>query len=228
MKVAIMQPYFFPYIGYFQLLNAVDTFVVYDNVNYIKKGWINRNRIILNKQEHLLTLPVQDISQNKHINQHFLNSPQLEFERIKKKLFFAYNKSPNYLGLKRLIDDCFSYEETNIAIFNAYCLSVIAKYLGISCNFIMSSDLDLDLDVFKNPQDRIIQIIKQLDGDQYLNLPGGQKLYNHETFESENIGLEFIQPNTLEYLNLAEKFIPNLSILDIIANVEPKKIQSFL
>lgn len=226
MRVAVMQPYFFPYIGYFQLLNAVDTFVIFDDVNYIKRGWINRNRIILNKQEHLLTLPVKNVSQNKHINQHLLDSPQVEFEKIQKKLFFAYHKSPNYLALKLLIDDCFSFEDPNISIFNAYCLSKIAKYLGISCNFITSSELNIN--VFHNPQDRIIKIIKKLGGNQYVNLPGGQELYNHKTFENENIELRFIQPNTFEYPNLAENFVPNLSILDIIANVETKTIQSFL
>ena len=110
MKVAIMQPYFFPYIGYFQLINLVDVFVVYDDVNYIKKGWINRNNILINKKSFLFSLPLQNMSQNKLINEIFLVEDTNWRISLLNTIQITYKNAPYFDEVYSLIEEIISYK----------------------------------------------------------------------------------------------------------------------
>ena len=148
MNISIMQPYFMPYIGYWQMMNLVDTFVLLDDVNFIKKGWINRNRILLNGEAHTFTLPLQKASQNKRINEISLSE---DFDSWQRKfiqtLTYGYRKAPHFEGTMQLINSIFSCKERNLSLFLSNSLQFVAKFCGIGTNFICSSDIQLEQSV---------------------------------------------------------------------------------
>lgn len=214
MKIAIMQPYLFPYIGYFQLINSVDKFVVYDDVQYISRGWINRNNILVNNQKYLFTLSVKKSPQKDNINQKLLsdNNKSLK-DNFLKTIDFAYHKAPYYKQVKNLISQCLEYGEQNISLFITNSLNLICNYLKINTSIILSSTINDGKNLKK--QARIINITKILKGDHYINSNGGKDLYSKEEFIKHGIKLNFIQSYTTPYKQFKNEFIPYLSIIDI-------------
>lgn len=209
-RVAVMQPYFFPYLGYFQLIDAVDTFVIYDDVNYIKKGWINRNCILANGQRQLITLPIRAASQNRRINElELTDSPNTILERIRHN----YRKAPNFAEAFDLARSVLSYSETNLARFLRNGIEEICRYLGLRRGFIFSSELA------NHPEDRgtgrILNICGDLAASQYINLPGGRSLYDSAQFSEVGLDLHFIEPRISQYPQFGASFVPNLSIIDV-------------
>jgi hypothetical protein len=214
MKVAVMQPYFFPYSGYFELIKTVDYFVIFDDVNYIKRGWVNKNKILHNGDIVDITLPVQKASQNKKINQHLRSTDIKSFEKLKKKIQLSYAKAPNFNDVFPLLCQLIDNPETNLAKYLTDSLQVLSISLGLKTQFIYSSQLSKH-DDWDNAQDRIIDITKQLGGSEYFNLPGGKALYCEKRFSEQNLKLKFIEPELKEYSQLnVETFIPSLSIID--------------
>jgi hypothetical protein len=227
-KVAIMQPYFFPYWGYFQLIACVDKFVIFDDVNYIKKGWINRNRILQHSDTISINLPIHKASQNRKINQHLRSVNNQALEKLKKKISFAYCKSENFTEVYPLIFRLIDNPETNVAKFLAYSLSEISAYIGLTTDFIYSSELS-NHDDYDNAQQRIIALTKQVNGTQYWNLPGGKMLYDADQFKRNDIGLKFITvelPEYQQYLNT--EFQAGLSIIDVLMHMPKKDILNAL
>jgi hypothetical protein len=210
MKVAIMQPYLFPYIGYFQLINAVDTFVIYDEVNYIKQGWINRNKILLNSKEHLITLNLVNSSSFKLINEiekgHNNN-------KLLKTIEQAYKKAPFFHEVYSVIEDILKVNESNLASFLEFSIRKLAIYLGIKTHIVVSSRLQKDFT--KKGQDKVIDICKGLNASIYINAIGGQQLYSKEKFSQYQIDLKFIKTNTISYRQFNNEFVPWLSIIDV-------------
>jgi hypothetical protein len=213
MKIAIMQPYLFPYIGYYQLLKAVDTFVVYDDAQYMKGGWINRNRVLLNGKDHYFTFGVKKDSLYLPINKRFF-SPSIAVNGAKFKglLHSCYRKAPYYHRFCECIDDVLHLEECNIALFIMHSLKIICNYLGLGCSLVFSSEINKN-DALKS-QDRVIDIVKCMNADHYINAIGGYALYEKPTFEKNNISLNFLKPHLSEYTQLGNPFIPGLSIID--------------
>lgn len=211
MKVAIMQPYFLPYIGYYQLINAVDVFVYYDDVNFIKQSWINRNRILLNGSEYLFTLELQGASSFKKIL-------AIEVGKNRHKLFKticqAYKKAPNYKILEPLLISIFTSTEQNLSKFIIQTQQYIVSYLGIKTVCLLSSELKKD-NTLKG-QDKIIDICKNLGATTYINSIGGQALYSKEDFNEAGITLKFLKTNPISYQQFKPLFIPQLSIIDIL------------
>ena len=228
MKLAVMQPYFFPYMGYFQLIDKVDFFVIFDDVNYIKGGWINKNRILQQGEILNITLPVQKVSQNRKINEHLRTSDIKTLKKLKTKLKFSYCKAPNYKEFFPLLCQIIDYPETNLAKYLTNSLREISAYLGLKTRFIYSSQLS-NHDEWDNAEDRIIDITKQLGCTEYYNLPGGKDLYNTDKFANQNVKLNFISPELTPYgqLNIND-FIPGLSVIDYImhAQLSVKKAQT--
>jgi hypothetical protein len=218
MKIAVMQPYFFPYLGYWQLIKTVDYFVIFDDVDYIKRGWVNKNRILHNGKIESITLPVQKASQNRKINEHLRTNDMKLLATIKKKIQLAYCKAENFDSVYPLLCKIIDYPEENIATYLTYSLTEIASYLGMSTKFIFSSELSKH-DEWNNAQDRIIDITKKLAGKEYYNLPGGIDLYDKNLFSEQNLKLSFIIPELEAYSQIGvDKFIPNLSIIDYLMN----------
>ena len=223
MKIAVMQPYFFPYMGYFQLIDKVDIFVIFDDVNYIKGGWINKNRILQNGNLINITLPVQKASQNRKINQHLRCIDKNVLEKLKKKIRLSYSKAANFNEVFPLLCQIIDYPETNLAKYLTNSLKVISAYLGLKTQFIYSSELS-NHDDWDNAQDRIIDICKMLRGTEYWNLPGGKLIYSEKKFLEDELTLNFISPDLHIYSQLnSQGFIKGLSIIDVILNSAQKK-----
>jgi hypothetical protein len=209
MKLAIMQPYLFPYLGYFQLIHAVDAFVVFDDVNYIKGGWINRNYLLSAGNRQLITLPLQGATPNKLINQLELGGPH----KILKSLRQNYGRAPHFDVVYPLIEDILAHTEKNLARFLCYQLRRICDYLGLRPNWHISSALAKDNSL--RGQDKILSICEKLGATHYINVPGGKALYDQPSFTARGLQLSFIQPMALSYRQSGKEFIPGLSIIDI-------------
>lgn len=212
-KLGIMQPYFVPYIGYFQLMNAVDKYVIYDDVNFIKGGWINRNRILLNGQPAYFNIPMIGASSNKLINEVEVNTNKILMEKNLKTIYSAYGKAPYYNEVYPLIERILLYEEKNIALFLKHSFEVICEYLDIKTEFIISSNLDKNNEL--KAQDKVLHICEKLGATEYYNAIGGQELYDYDSFKNKGITLKFIQTNEIKYKQFDNEFQPNLSIIDV-------------
>lgn len=226
MKIAVMQPYLFPYMGYFQLISAVDTFVIFDDANFIKRGWINRNRILLDNKDHLFTLPLEKASQNKFISQIRIACGQKHKEKILDLFHHAYRKAPEYANVYPLIKEIILNRKGNLLEFIEYSLVRIAAFLDLKTNFMLSSEIEKD-NTLKG-KDKIIDICKKMRADKYLNPIGGKELYDKKEFEKEGIKLHFLKTKDIEYRQFTNIFIPHLSIIDVLMFNPRKKVKEFL
>jgi len=216
MKVAIMQPYVFPYIGYFQLINAVDTFVFYDDVNFIKKGFINRNSILVQGKANQFTIPCKAISQNKLINEVELNIDTKWTLKFLKTIEQAYNQAKYFNDVYPLITSFFSnHTHLTISEFAIASVLLITDYLGIDKNWVTSSKTHKASQQLRK-ENRILNIAKKELAIIYINPIGGKVLYNKEHFKTEGIHLNFIKSNPISYMQFTSEFVPSLSILDVI------------
>lgn len=227
MKIAIMQPYFFPYLGYWQLVRAVDIFVVLDDVNFIKRGWIHRNIIANQCQCFQINLMVRKASQNRMINEHELSSDHDWSNLLRKQIENAYSKADYRNEGLNLIEDVLGCPETNLARYLTHSIRKISNYLNIDTQIVVNSDIN-DVSVLKG-EDRIIEICESLNATSYINAIGGQKIYSSESFMAKDISLKFIKmKEDLTYSQACDQFIPNLSIIDIIMNNSTKEISRLL
>lgn len=215
-KVAVMQPYTFPYLGYFQLINAVDTFVFYDDVDFIKKGWINRNKILVSGQAKLITIPCLKISQNKKINEIKLADNPKALSKIFKTIQHAYSKAPFFDETLPIVEAMLtSFQHENIGSFAAKSVTEVCKYLDITTEFKFSSK-DFTDNIALNRSDRLIDITKKLDAHTYINpIAGGERLYDKNYFAQQGIQLEYFKPHLQEYPQLGKQFVGGLSIIDV-------------
>jgi len=225
MKVGIMQPYFFPYLGYWQLLSAVDKYVVYDDVAYIKGGWINRNNILLNGQAHLITLPLEQSSSFKNINEIDITYNMKQREKIIKVLEAAYKKAPYYDTISSKIYELIMNAKT-IADLNYEAILAIKDYLGLTTEIILSSSIKKDNEL--RGQDKVIHINKILGADTYYNAIGGMELYDKLSFAQEGLKLYFLKMAPIEYKQFRNEFVPNLSILDVLMFNSPSETNELL
>lgn len=210
MKLAIMQPYFFPYIGYLQLINAVDEFVIYDDVNFIKQGYINKNNILGNNKAQAFTLELKGASSYSLINEIEIGNNS---KKILKTIKQNYAKAPFFKDVMPLVEDIFNFQEKNLARYVGSSLQKIAEYLQINTIFHYSSELDKNCEL--RAQDKVINICENLNASHYINAIGGQELYSKDTFEENNIKLNFIKTNLQTYKQFGQEFIPYLSIIDV-------------
>lgn len=226
MRVGVMQPYFLPYIGYWQLLNAVDKYVVFDDVNFIKKGWINRNRILINGKPRFLNAPTTGISQNKHINEIGVNHDVKTIDKNLKTIEMAYKKAPFFQVVYPMVDQILHSGADNIADYISDSLDVLCDYMHINTVRIMSSSIDKDNSL--KGQDKILDICERLGATEYYNAIGGRELYDFSEFERRNIKLCFLETGPIEYKQFDNIFEPNLSILDVMMFNSVEEIQSML
>lgn len=219
MKVGIMQPYLFPYIGYYQLIKAVDTFVIYDDVNFIKQGWINRNRILLNGNDMMFNIILKGASSFKKINEIEVSGPNL---KLLATIEQAYHKAPYFTEVFPLLSNIISSKETNLARYLTNSLHAIISYLSINTIILISSEIDKD--TLLKGEDKVIDICKQLNATNYINAIGGQELYHKEKFSENGLTLNFIKSKSIVYHQFKNKFFPWLSIIDVMMFNSPTKI----
>lgn len=212
-----------PYLGYFQLLNFVDRFVIYDNIEYTKKGWINRNRIILNGEISTISIPLKKGSDFLNINERYL-AENWDREKIKliNKLRQAYIKAPNFSVFFPIIEEILNEENKNLFEFIFNSIIIIKEFLEIKTEIIVSSHLKVNHDL--KSQDKVLEICNNLGAKSYYNSIGGENLYFKESFDKENIDLNFVKVNDIKYNDSNS----HLSIIDVIMHNSRNEINYLL
>lgn len=227
MKLGIMQPYFMPYIGYWQLMNAVDQYVIYDDVNFIKGGWINRNRILLNGEAKYFNIQMAGgASSFKHINEIGITDNLAVINKNIRILEAAYGKAPYFKRVMPFMERILLYQADNLALFIKNSFEEVNQYLNINTKLVLSSDLQKDNEL--RGKDKVIAICRLLKADEYYNAIGGQKLYSCQEFHKNGIELKFLKTADIIYSQFDNEFIPNLSIIDVMMFNSVEKIKGFL
>jgi hypothetical protein len=217
------QPYLFPYIGYWQLMNLSNVYVISDSMQYIKKGFINRNNILVNGKEHLFTLEVLGVHGDSPINEIRVGN---NTKKLAKTFFHAYKKAPYFDDIYPLVEKILLNREKNLAKYIGYSIQEIASYLNIKTEFIYLSDLQGETDL--KGEARTIDICKRVKVTKYINAIGGERLYSRENFKKEGIELKFLKTDDFEYKQFNNKFIPYLSIVDIMMFNSKDEIEKIL
>lgn len=222
-----MQPYFLPYIGYFQLMNAVDEFIVYDNIEFTKKGWINRNRMLVNGTDAYFTIPLKKGSDYLQIKDRSL-SQSWPSERIKllNRIKEVYRKAPFFEQTYSLFEKCVLVDEDNLFSFIYFSLERTKEHLDISAKLIVSSTLAIDHDL--KAENKVMAICKERKATVYINPQGGVNLYNKSNFSSQGIELSFLKPASFTYNQFGNTFAPWLSILDVMMFNEKEEVKKVL
>ena len=227
MKIAIMQPYLFPYIGYFQLMNVVDEFIVYDNIQFTKKGWINRNRILVNGTDSYITAPLKDDSDYLNIvDRRLADTWPLSKKKILNRISETYKKAPCFASAYPLVEEAIACEENNLFKFIFHSLVLIKEYLDIQTPLIVSSSVSIDHAL--RSEDKVIELCKARKADSYINPIGGVELYDKGRFESNRITLQFIKTSDFVYQQFNNDFVPFLSIIDVIMFNSKQKTREYL
>ncbi len=243
MKLAIMQPYFFPYIGYFQLIGAVDKYILYDNLNFIKDAWINRNRIMVkNSGISLISVPLVHKSSNQKIRDIKIDDSQQWRGKLKKSLSLNYKKSPMFNEVFPLLEQLIDHKTDKIAEFNNNLIKSICNYIGIYCIIESNSDKYQEIEDKLSDEhyiscrypsieiktSRILEICQHEKARIFYNAIGGTVLYSKEVFSANGIELKFLKTDNLEYQQFSCKFIPNLSIIDVLMFNDIQCIRSLM
>jgi len=213
MKVAIMQPYFFPYIGYFQLITAADVFIVYDNIKYTKKGWISRNRMLQNGKDVMFSLSLKSDSDSLDVCEREL-AADFNRDKLLNQFKGAYRLAPYFAQTFPLVEQIVRYEDANLFRFLHHSIIKICKHLGITTEIRISSDIIIDHEL--KSQDKVLALCEAVGATTYVNAIGGMELYSKETFLGKGIALKFIQSKPFKYRQFGDAFVPWLSIIDVL------------
>lgn len=208
-----MQPYFLPYIGYWQLIAAADSFVVYDNIKYTKKGWMNRNRFLRHGVWDTFSLPLRKDSDFLNVNQRFL-ADSFDREDLLNRFREAYRKAPEFCSVMPLLEGIIRNPSSNLFDYIFASIQSVCGFLGIRTPLVVSSFIDCDHSL--KAAERVQAICKALGADAYVNPLGGMELYSRENFASHGIDLKFLKALPFEYPQSGNQFVPWLSILDVL------------
>lgn len=228
-KVAIMQPYLFPYMGYFQLIQAADFFVQFDDVNFQKKGWINRNQILLNGKPHKFVLPLVKASQNKLIQELDISDGSNSKLKLLAKIESAYRKAPQIESVLPVLSKIILYPANNLCDYLDNSIQQLCSFIGIATKILRSSELP-ETYIEDNAEERLINITKSLNGNTYVNASGALALglYSTDNFNRAGIDLRFIQPGNIAYDQRSSEFVANLSIIDVLMFNTPEQVSTHL
>ncbi len=227
MKTGIMQPYFFPYLGYFQLINFCDQFVLGDDLQYIQRGWVNRNRILMNGKDVLISVPIKKCSYLTLINEVSISDDYLNFrKKLLGQLNGAYGKAPFYKDVIGMLEQALSPDSELLSDLLIKQLKLVCDFLEISTELIKSSQIPKDNEL--KAEKRVIDINKILNSDHYINPIGGTELYSRENFEKEGLKLNFLKTKTVVYNQNIPNFISNLSIIDVMMFNDKEEIKKML
>lgn len=214
MIVAIMQPYLLPYLGYFQLIGLAGEFVLHDDVQYIKGGWINRNRMLVNHASAWFTLSVRHADHALPIYARQWHDSPKESAAVVRRLAAAYRQAPHFDEVMPVVRAALSFPTDNVADSLAHSLQVVCRHLGLATPVRSSRSLALDPNLAG--QDRVIAICERLGAQTYVNPPGGVDLYDRPAFQARNLKLQFLQPSLTPYPQFGGPFVPGLSIVDVL------------
>jgi hypothetical protein len=212
MRLAIMQPYFFPYMGYYQLIATVDLFIVYDNIKYTKKGWINRNRMLQNGKDVMFSLPLKHDSDKLDVCDREL-AADFSCDKLLNQFNGLYHRAPYFSQTFPLIEQIIRHQDTNLFRFLHHSIVKTCEHLGITTEIRISSGIAINHDL-KN-QDKVLALCTALGASTYVNAIGGRELYSKETFRERGVELKFIRSKPFEYPQFGDEFVPWLSIVDV-------------
>ena len=222
-----MQPYIFPYIGYYQLMNAVDEFVVYDNIEFTKKGWINRNRVLVNGKDEYITLTLKKDSDHLHIKDRFLaDTWETDRKKIINRITESYRKAPHFAAAFEVIQRCILYQDKNLFNFLLHSFHQVNEYLDINTKLVTSSSIEINHSL--KSEKKVIAICKAKNAKTYINSIGGIELYNKNNFSNDGIELQFLQAKNVTYTQYKNEFVPWLSIIDVMMFNSKEGIQNIL
>jgi hypothetical protein len=223
----MMQPYLFPYLGYFQLIAAADVFVLGDDLQYIRSGWVNRNRILSNGEPKLITFPLKKDSFELPINQRQLCATfSDEGERLIRQITQCYQKAPYFAQVMPLIERLIRFPQNNIALYAEHTIREICAYLHIVTPIMRGSDLDVGTPTDR--QDRVIRIAQTFSATTFINPEGGSVLYDRAVFAEKGIQVHFFRMDPLEYPQVKQPFVANLSIIDVLMFNCAEQVQQML
>lgn len=224
MKLAVMQPYLFPYIGYFQLVAAVDRFVFFDDVNYIKNGWINRNRWNIGGQPRYFTVPLRDASPFQPIHSVRLVDENGWRRKILESMRHAYRQARYYRPVSELVESVLATESPGIAEMAKTSVRSTARYLDLDAEFVNSSV------PYRNEHlkgcERVLDICERECATSYFNLSGGRALYREAEFAARGVALQFVGPNLPQLRQDGANPIPGLSIIDVLMNNDVRDVRA--
>jgi hypothetical protein len=227
MKLAIMQPYFFPYVGYWQLIHSADRFVIYDDVNFIKGGWINRNRILIKGEPAYITVPLHQASSFKRICDTTLQPSSSWRDKRVKMVEMTYRKAPSFAEVFPVIEQLIRYETDSLTDYLAHQLQTLCAFIGINTEFVTTSRCYANSDLFG--QQRVLDICFREGATVYINPQGGQDLYESSTFRSCGLSLRFIVTRPFAYRQRSSAtFVPYLSIIDALMELGPIQVRQHL
>ena len=228
MRLAIMQPYVFPYLGYYQLVHATDRFIFYDDVHFIKRGWIHRNTVLVNGRSHRFSVPLAGASQHKLIGEVLLHPVEYPAwrEKFLKTLHQHYKKAPCFEPAYALVSNVLNGEPASVASLATDSIVAVCHYLGLETDFLMSSQLSYDRAL--KGSNKIMALCQQQGARSYVNPIGGRELYQAEDFANRGIALQFIRPECMEYRQFALPFVASLSIIDVLMFNTVPQIQAML
>ncbi len=214
-KVAVMQPYFLPYLGYWQLLNHVDKFVVYDDIQFTKKGWINRNRYWSTSGDQLFTVPLKKGSDFLDVRDRMIADSWLD-ERLKlqRRIEAAYSRAPFFDEGIVVFRECINFDTLNLFEFILNSILVLKRVLEIPTEIIVSSSIGDTREL--RSKDRVIEICRKLGAKAYVNPIGGVGLYSKDEFLCSGMSLNFLRMKDVTYNQFDYPFLANLSILDLL------------
>lgn len=216
---AVMQPYLFPYIGYYQLMDIVDCFIVYDNIEFTKKGWIHRNRILMNGEPGYITVNLEKGSDYLMVNERKISPVYVkERRRVLAKIEANYKNAPFFEEIMPFVRQCLEYDESNLFDYILYSIRQVNAYLGIDTEIVISSKIPID-HTLRNKH-KLWAISKELEISEYINPIGGMDLYNKKEFAENGVNLQFHQSSLSPYTQVGTcEFAPALSIIDMLMNI---------
>jgi hypothetical protein len=226
MRLAIMQPYFFPYIGYWQLIHAVDRFVIYDDVNYIKGGWINRNRILINGEPIYITVPLHQPSSFKRICDTSLQPAVIWRDKLVRMVENTYRKAPFFDAGFPIIEGLIRHDMDNLSDYLVHQLRTLSAFMGIETEFVVTSRCYGNNEL--SGQDRVIDICKREGATTIINPQGGQALYDRAAFTQFDLDLKFLIPSNIAYKQFGAVHVPWLSIIDVMMFNSPSQLPTLL
>ena len=226
MKIGIMQPYFFPYIGYFQLLNMVDKYVVFDTGKFANNKWGVRNRILINGAPGFFRVNTLKASQNKQFNEIKVSKDNEAKKKTIQTLEISYKKAPHFSEVMPILEQFMLSDYDNLSEYNVASIKLICNYLGIQTEILLFSELDCDKDLKR--EYRIYDVCRVLGGNEYINAIGGTELYDFEEFRENGIELAFLKADDIIYPQFGGEFVPNLSIVDVMMFNSVPEIQDML
>lgn len=228
-KLGIMQPYFFPYIGYFQLIHATDRYIFFDTPQYERRSWMNRNRIInLNEGSTYITVPVIKAPQQTALTDIVINNNSDWRNKIYRQLEVYKKIAPYYNEVIDFVHSVLDKADTSLAELNVHSVVDTCRYIGLDIDWDIFSQMNLEIPTDCAPDEWALEITKATNADEYINAPGGARFFDRSNYETEGIKLQFIQPEIIPYNQRIGRFEPCLSIIDVMMYNSPEEIFNML